>query len=134
MRLPAPALCLIFGLTVGACASGGSPASSGAVQTRNPDVITSEELARGAYSNAYDAIRQLRPQMLIPRGGAGSSSLTQQQSYTVRVYVDNVSVGLSRLRDLSVDGIREIRYFNATDATQRFGTGNSAGAIVVTMH
>lgn len=133
MRPSAMALCLIFGLTAGACASAGGAASSGATQTpRNPDLITSAELAQGAYSNAYDAIRQLRPQMLIMRGGA--SSITQQQSYTIQVYLDNVSVGLNRLRDLPVDGIREIRYLDATDATQRFGTGNGAGAIVISMH
>ena len=128
MRLSA--LVLSLALAAG-CASGGASGASGP-PPRNPDVITEQELATAPYSNAYDAIQRLRPQMLQPSGGSGSSSITQQASYGVKVYLDNVPVGwISDLKDIPLSGIKEIRYLDATDATQRFGTGNPGGAILI---
>ena len=122
---------LVLAAVVAACATGAAPETSGSAP-RNPDVITQQELEQVPYSNAYDAIRRLRPQMLVQRSGSGSSSITQQASYAIRVYLDNVPVGgLSELKGIALAGIREIRYFGPTDATQRFGTGNAGGAIAI---
>lgn len=127
MRIPRLILCLSV---AAACASGGAHPSS--APPRNPDVITEQELADVPYSNAYDAIQRLRPQMLLPRGGAASSSITQQASYTIRVYLDNVPVGgIADLKQIQLAGIKEIRYLGPSDATQRFGTGNAGGAILI---
>ena len=122
---------LILAVLGTACATGAASEASGTAP-RNPDVITQQELEQVPYSNAYDAIRRLRPQMLVQRSGAGSSSITQQAGYAIRVYLDNVPVGgISELKGIALAGIKEIRYFGPTDATQRFGTGNAGGAIAI---
>jgi hypothetical protein len=50
-----------------------------------------------------------------------------------RVYVDGTPLGegLGVLRQMRPDDVLEIHYLSAADATQRFGTGNSGGAILV---
>jgi TonB-dependent Receptor Plug Domain len=117
-----------------ACATGAAPASSGSAP-RNPDVITQQELTDAPYSNAYDAIQRLRPQMLMQRAGTGSSSITQQAGYAIRVYLDNIPAGgVADLKQIALAGIRDIRYLGPTDATQRFGTGNAGGAILIRTH
>ncbi|MDE3172060.1 MAG: TonB-dependent receptor plug domain-containing protein [Gemmatimonadota bacterium] len=128
MRFSALLLCLTM---AAGCASGGATGASSA-PLRNPDVITESELVSAPYSNAYDAIQHLRPQMLVQRAGSGSSSLTQQSSYAIKVYMDGVPIGgVADLRQIPLAGIKEIRYLGPTEATQRFGTGNVAGAIVI---
>jgi hypothetical protein len=48
------------------------------------------------------------------------------------VYVDNVRYGdLQVLRDIPINEIRELRYWNGPDATNRWGTGVVAGVIEV---
>ncbi len=131
MRVPTLILCLAL---AAGCSAGGAPGAASPAP-RNPDVITAQELASVPYSNAYDAIQRLRPQMLQPRGGSATSSLTQEATYGVKVYLDGVPVGgLDDLKDIPLSGIKEIRYLNATDATQRFGTGNPGGAIMIRTH
>lgn len=132
MRLTVPVLALC--LAVGACATAGSSTSGRTSTPRDPNVITQAELATSPYDNLYDAIRTLRPQMLAPHGGgAAGASLTNQGSYAVTVYQDNVKLsGISALRNIPTGSVREVRYLSGTDATQQFGTGNSLGAIVVT--
>jgi hypothetical protein len=50
------------------------------------------------------------------------------------VYLDSNRYGsLGSLRSLSLGGIQEVRYFGASEATNRFGTGHTGGAIVVSM-
>jgi hypothetical protein len=71
--------------------------------------------------------------MLRVRGGAGSASLSGNSSYQIQVYLGGAKIGtLDALRDISVSTVREIRYLDAAEATQRYGTGNSGGAIVLT--
>jgi hypothetical protein len=49
------------------------------------------------------------------------------------VYVDGVRRGdLQVLRQINAIDVKEVRHLSATEATQRFGTGNTMGAIVVT--
>jgi hypothetical protein len=52
----------------------------------------------------------------------------------VIVYVNEARVGgLERLRDYAPRDLSEVRYLDATQATQRFGTGHRSGAIMVYM-
>ena len=49
------------------------------------------------------------------------------------VYANGIRLGgTDTLRDLPVVDIKEIQYISAADATQRFGTGHSHGAILIT--
>jgi outer membrane cobalamin receptor len=115
-------------IVVTACASGGS-SNSGARRGQR-DVIALEEIQASDANNAYDLIRLLRPEMLRPRSGMGSTTNIPLPV----VYIDGVRPGdggVTQLQSIPRDIVREIRYINSADATTRFGTGHMAGAIMV---
>jgi hypothetical protein len=126
---------LVSFLVLGGCATGGTRTettgtSSATTQRGGGDVITSEELAKVAHSDLYAAINQLRPAYLVTRG---ASSFGNGAAEVVQVYVDGVRRGdLQVLRQINAIDVKEVRHLSATEATQRFGTGNTMGAIVVT--
>jgi hypothetical protein len=48
------------------------------------------------------------------------------------VYLNDARLGgLASLAQIPTSSIRQLRHFNSADATSRWGTGHSAGAIVV---
>jgi hypothetical protein len=119
--------------------AGASPAE--AQKGRKNNVITAEEIANSGGSNAYDLIKTLRPQWLRARGistgmpdpsGGGVSD----PGSGIIVYVDGVRVGgLDQLENIGAERIQELRYLSANDATQKYGTGHTQGAIeVATKH
>jgi hypothetical protein len=106
---------------------------------RQRNVITAEEIAtRPADGNAYDLIRSLRPTWFTTRGvasgnlsGDGMGGITDNAG--IAVYVDGVKMGgTDELRTIEADRIQEMRYLSASDATTKYGTGHTAGAIEVT--
>jgi hypothetical protein len=126
---------LVSFLVLGGCATGGTHTettgtSSATTQRGGGDVITSDELAKVAHSDLYAAINQLRPTYLITRG---TSSFGNGAPEVVQVYVDGVRRGdIQVLHQINAIDVKEVRHLSATEATQRFGTGNTMGAIVVT--
>lgn len=99
-----------------------------------------EELSRGNFRTALEAIQALRPNMLRQRamtlrqGGTGSRMATSASDARVPVvaYVDDVRVGdVNRLGDIPATTVREIRYVNSQEASVRWGTNHASGAIVV---
>jgi len=89
--------------------------------------MTEQELRESTVLNALDAVRQLRPAWLRSRG---ATSLGTQAE--VVVYYGEVRMGgVGSLSQFNIGGIKELRYYNATEATNRWGTGHSAGAILV---
>ncbi len=122
MRTLPITLVMLLGLAVGACSTTGTATGSEARGSR--DLITEEELAQSPDLSLYDAVRRMRPQWLQVRGTGTESP---------RVYVDGASRGgLDELRSLRVPDVREVRYMGSRDATTRFGTGHTGGAILVT--
>jgi hypothetical protein len=111
---------LIFGA---ACTAGaGTPPPS-----RASEVIRAEEIQASSASNAYDLIRQLRPNWLRSRG---PGSIRDPQPVLPVVYLGDISHGpVETLQGFSTNGIQEIRYINATTATTRFGSGHAGGVI-----
>ncbi|HJQ19493.1 MAG TPA: hypothetical protein VJ867_04020 [Gemmatimonadaceae bacterium] len=123
-----------------AAANPGVPRVSSA---RRP--ITREEIDRsGVSGSVYDLIYALRRNWLNLRGLQSMSEAThvEQDStgkdYTVYgepqlvVYLDNVKLGtLSELRGLPVAGITGVIYYDPSEATFKWGTGHSHGAIQV---
>lgn len=112
------------------------------------NLITADEIRGSSATNAYDVIARLRPQFLrtrgtIPTGGmtsrndAGSSQQGQLAgTVQIAVYLDDTVIGsVDALKQIESSAIEEIRYYSAADATTKWGTGNSAGAIqVITRH
>ncbi len=125
-------IAIVVAATMVACASSGA-GSAGTRVRHSPNVITAEELATVDVANAYQAVQRLRPQFLTAsrgpteRGGAAGAT-----DGGIQVYLDDTHAGDVRaLTQIPVSGIKEIRFLTAIEATQRYGTGNSAGAIVV---
>ena len=104
-----------------ACASSGQPGQSR--PRRDSNLITAEELSGLTVSSAYEAVRQLRPAWLQPRGRSGLPV----------VYRNNARWGNGprSLESIRVDNIGEMRFMSASDATTRYGTGFTGGLILV---
>ncbi|HXV86596.1 MAG TPA: hypothetical protein VD793_07845 [Gemmatimonadales bacterium] len=133
---------LLFITALAGCASGGAGGGGGpATVSRNTNVISAEEIAASSASTALVLVRQLRPSWLTSRGVAGLGGASEPGAMTsspsdgpagLVVYRDGVRVGgFSSLETIPVDVIREVRWINGRDATQRFGTGHGAGVIEV---
>ena len=126
--LIAAALAVTLGCTSNP-APGGDPSLSTA--TRRTDVITANELADPsvAAGDVLEAVRRLRPSFLMSRG---ASSMKNTTAGSVHVSIDGAPLltvdNLSRLRPAQV---AEIRFLNATDAAQRYGTSAGSGAVIL---
>jgi hypothetical protein len=106
-----------------------SPPSTVGGTTRNPNVITAEDIAKSNVYNLYDAISMLRPGFL---NSHGSTTISGSDTGYPRVYLNHVFFGdLQSLRTLDVHGVSEIHYYNGTEAPTRFGLGNASGVIEV---
>lgn len=124
-----------FSALVSACASSqnsNTRPEAPVVTRRSSDVITAEELNATGESNVYMAVQRLRPQWLRARP-RGQTRMAGPESGVV-VYIDATRYGsLNSLQSLAIGGIYEIRRYDASEATNRFGTGHVNGAIVVKM-
>ena len=124
-------------LTIAGCAQ-----PSSATRTRPKPASLNEipkpeiEVAMTRYSNAFEMVRALRPNMLAARGlaaGPQSRSPIWEQNSGIKVYLDGFRYGgVESLAMISASNVIEIRWLSPMDATTRFGTGNMAGAIAVT--
>ena len=103
----------------------------------NPNVITTEEITQNsASSTAYDLIQRLRPNYLRTRGAVHGNptadGINRLEAVDLVVYLnENRLGGTDELRHIATTEIREIRYYSASEATTKWGTGHSAGAIQI---
>ncbi len=122
----------ILGVLAAGCASGGGPGA--AAPRTNRDVLTAEEIAAAGVRNAYEAVSRLRPGWLTHSGTTG-------RAHTIRVIVDDTPYmdpsgdapegSAAALRSIQASEVLEIRFLSADEATTRFGTGYTAGALLV---
>lgn len=127
--MPHRALALFVAVCIiaGGCTSPGRHASP--LGTRN--VITPDDIARVNATNALEAIQRLQPRMLAKQRGPTSIYLEDQSQ--INVYLDGSRFGgVESLSLIQATSILEIRYLSASEATLKYGTGNSAGAIDIT--
>lgn len=116
---------VVFASAVLACA----PPSTVPGAMRNSNVITREDIANANVYNAYDAVSRLRPQFL---NSHGATSVSRSDTMYPKVYLNHQLYGdIPSLRNLDVQGISEIHYYNGPEASTRFGLGNEAGVIEV---
>ena len=98
---------------------------------KDPNVISAEELASRSTLTARQVIEQLRPQFLRVRGTTTLGNA--QTADVIWVYFDGTRMGsLEVLNNIGAHEIREIRYLNPSEATNRYGTGHVQGAILIT--
>jgi hypothetical protein len=113
-------------MLLSACASGGEPRARG-----NPDLITRDQIETSSAPNAYELVRQVRPQWLR---GRGTTSLQGGDVPLPVIYVGEMRHGeLESLRVFELSSLQELRYISATAATTRYGSGHGGGVIRVTL-
>ncbi|MFQ5769479.1 MAG: hypothetical protein ACE5HX_03015 [bacterium] len=94
------------------------------------DHIYSADIQNNSASNAYDLIKNLRPQWLRARG---TKSIKYEQASFPLVYVNESRLGsVNALTTISTEQITEIEFLNSGDATIRFGLNHASGAILIT--
>lgn len=109
-----------------ACASTGG--GSGAAPSRDSD-ITREELEATTVDDAMEAVSLLRPHWLRAR----PARTPNDPIPVVGVVIDGMARSTrSDLAQLPIGQVERISFMSAADATIRFGTGYTGGAIVVT--
>jgi hypothetical protein len=112
-------------LIVLAACSGSAPKQTTARADRN--LLEVEEIRASGTSDAFSAVRALRPQWLRHRG---VSTINLRES--IKVYVDNTLVGgPDHLRQITTSSVESIRYMDGLEATQRWGLDHGVGAIMV---
>ena len=132
MRVFRAAVSILAVAVTAGCASGGTSGSSAPRHAQN--VITADELETVDVNDAYQAVQRLRPQFLTStrgptrmRSGAGTAEAG------IQVYLNDQRVGgVTALQQIPKNDVKEIRFLSASEATTRYGTGNTSGAIVVT--
>jgi hypothetical protein len=118
-------MCLAL-FVLAACSSTGAAPGRG-----SSNVITRTELNTLDLSTAYDAVQRLRPHFLR---GRGSTSIRDPNPVLPVVYIAGVKQGgPEALHRVRVSEVEEIRYIGASDATTRYGTGHTGGAIEVVL-
>tara|TARA_B100001123_G_scaffold4502_1_gene5894 strand:- start:4448 stop:4855 length:408 start_codon:yes stop_codon:yes gene_type:complete len=132
MRFQLWSLVLVIVLTGCGAAASASGGGGG-----NSNLITNELLrdAEAEGLSVYQIIQRNRPRWL--RAGRGDTSFGNvaggaSASDFARVVLDGAPYGdLNALRSLNTVSVESIEYMSASDATTRFGTGYSGGAIIV---
>ena len=116
-----------------ACAGNPAPSneSSSPAERRRDNVITAQELSAPEIvtQNLLEAVRRLRPNYLTSRGGGTPGN---PKGGRVQVSIDGSALGeVSNLTSYSPAAVREIRYFTAAEAAQKWGTTSNGGAVIM---
>lgn len=123
MKRRAVLLPLVFVVAACTTAQGGGP-------RRSSRVLTADEIAETSVMSAYQAVERLRPQWLHSRS---SPTMANPDGAEPMVYVDGMRAGnLSELLSIRPDRVERMEYLSPSDATNRFGTDHTGGAILVT--
>ena len=126
LRLACAATIVVLG--VAACASSSSSSASGGPKP-SPNLITADEIARVNVQNAYEAVQKLRPAMLRQRQVASANA---QATGELLIYMDNNRLGdVEQLRQISASSIASLRYFSASEAQTKWGSGHPGGVIEI---
>jgi hypothetical protein len=116
-------------LLVAVFAAGCATSPDGAPARGSRSVLTEEELARSNAVNLFEAVQSLRPEWLRTRGLMTPNNPNPEPAM---VYVNGVRSGtIDALRGLRLHDAVELRFLSPSDATTRYGTGHTGGAIEV---
>lgn len=120
----------------------GAPRTQRTAPTRLP-ILEAEIKRSGLSGTVYDAVYLLRRNWLNDRG---VDDMWETPHYVTEndrdvlvpgeprlmVYLDNARLGtVSELRNLTINGVLAIRYYDPTQANLRWGVGNTHGVIQV---
>ena len=92
-------------------------------------MITAPELSSSRATNAYDAIRQIRPEMLRTRD---PGTLVYFKASRPVVAIDNTLVGgVEVLQAMSLDKVARIEYVSGWKAAKRYGQTFGNGIMLI---
>jgi len=101
------------------------------MRARNPNVLSEAEFSTTTAVDGMALVMEYRPNWLHSRGAV---SIQDRSAGDLQVYINGVHAGdLSRLREVSVLAIRELRFLGAGEAQQRYGVGHAGGVIEVVL-
>lgn len=136
---------LVLSLLVSLLAGCAASRSAGEGQARpQANLITAAEIQQAVRGqNAFDLIRELRPNRLQIRGvqslgspverRTGEREPTGATAAEIMVYVDGTRMGgPAILRQILASDVQEARFLGGTEATARFGTNHTSGATLLT--
>ena len=110
----------------------GCAATSGGGSGRSARVLLADEITEAGVITAAGAIEQLRPHWLNTRSSPTGSS---PDGDPPRLYLDGIRMdGIRELERIRASRVEEMRFLSPSDATNRYGTGHTGGAILVTTH
>jgi hypothetical protein len=121
--------------TVLACASqsGTNPAAGTVAGLSDRNIISETEIQSVPSVNLYELISKLRPNFLRSRGPQSLSSGSTASEYAA-VYMDGRPYGdIASLRSIVSSQVSQVRYYDASDASAKFGIINANGVIDVTI-
>lgn len=124
--LPRRLFIALFALTlsVAGCASGGGGGTESGVRRGSSNRIIAEELATVSELDLFSAVQRLRPAWL--RSGSRGTLPEVILNGTPQ------AGGVEALRSFRATDVSALDFMSASDATTRYGTGYTAGAIVIT--
>jgi len=104
-------------------------ATQTAATTTSRQALLGDEIHAASVTTAYQAVARLRPEWLRQRG---RMSMRDPGAGAVVVYVNGLREGgATALDGIAAETVFAMEYLNGSDATTRFGTGHSGGAILV---
>ncbi len=131
--------CLVTTAALAACVTAAVPRAEPRPRV---EVITSEDIAKSAYTNAWDLLRGKarrydfvedvfgRPRSIRIR--RGRSTINMAGSDTPMILVDGARVSdITALRDIPTDAIESIELMSGIRGTASQGTNSSAGVIYI---
>lgn len=125
---PSRALMLVA-LTTCVVVSCTSATTQGRSGRGNQSQLTQSELAAANSDNLYDAIAKLRPEWLSSRG---PTSVTDAAPTVADVYMNGTFLGKADyLRQVRLLDVSDVRYWDAGQASARFGMGHPRGVIEI---
>jgi carboxypeptidase family protein len=96
---------------------------------RNSNILKADEFANTTAMDALALVQEFRPNWLHSRGAV---SILQPHAGDLQVYINGIASGdVSRLQEIAVMDIRELRFLGAGDAQLRYGVGHAGGVIEV---
>lgn len=110
-------------------------------RSKRGSVISTAEIRDADVTNAYDVIDLLRRDWLRPRGTNSLSETARGQASTegvwvrqgvpkIKVYVNDIRIGgPERMREIPADWLISAEFLDSRQATYRYGTGHTHGAI-----
>ena len=131
-RIRSVGIALLASLSFAGCAT--TPSEAGtrpAVTTGGRYVLTESELQAATERTLYEMIQRHRPTFFRSRQVRSSTTRVPEP---VHVFVDGTRVeGIEALRLFNPRNVKEVRFYEPSEANVRFGTGHHGGLIAVTL-